>query len=103
MGQGYYCFPYINSILSNLKGTGVSLEGTPYYIFMQCRINPGKIRIASSNNEYWMMANPRDIRPYSVLLITKDEVKGYPSVEELYGARYTWGPKENVMVAEEAN
>lgn len=50
MGEGYYCFPYINAFLNYVKGTGVSLADTPYYLMMECRINPNKVRISSSNN-----------------------------------------------------
>jgi hypothetical protein len=79
VGAGIYCTPHLKTALSGYT-KNVNINGKNYCLVFQCRVNPKKTHICLSPQDYWVVNDPKDIRPYGILLI-KDTVKAsYPAV-----------------------
>ena len=67
LGEGVYCSPNPN-VLDNDGGV-VQVGNKKYKIGFMLRVRPDKIRIAQSNNDYWVLnGNSDEIRPYRILI-----------------------------------
>jgi hypothetical protein len=71
VGKGVYCTPGIE-IGIRYAGNGHEFQGHKIIFVMQCRVNPRKIKhvhdCATHPNAYWVLNDPKDIRPYRVLI-----------------------------------
>ena len=68
VGRGIYCSPHIQVCIGGYSGNGVQVGNERYYLVFQCRVNPKAIKVCS-NHEYWVLNQPKDIRPYGVILV----------------------------------
>lgn len=67
MGEGVYCSPNPNVL--DTDGGVVQVNNKNYKIGFMLRVRPDKIRIAQSNNDYWVLnGNSDEIRPYRILI-----------------------------------
>lgn len=60
-----------------------------YSLVFQCRINPKKVKVCS-NNTYWVVNDSKDIRPYGVILVKKENMQAYPSIEEQFNKKFDY-------------
>lgn len=74
IGTGVYCTPGL-PIAEGYAGEGHDFNGRKIIFVMQCRVNPAKIKhchdYATNPNAYWVLNDPKDIRPYRVLIKAK--------------------------------
>jgi hypothetical protein len=66
VGEGIYCTPLI-AIAEEYAGT-IELRGKKYKMLMQCRVKPAKIKVCPGNKDYWVLNDPKDIRPYGICI-----------------------------------
>ena len=67
VGEGVYCSPNPNVL--DQEGGVVQVGGKQYKIGFMLRVKPDKIRIAKTNNDYWVLNGTSDeIRPYRILI-----------------------------------
>ena len=67
VGEGVYCSPDPKVLDDN--GGIVNINGKNYKIGFMLRVKPNKIRIAQSNQNYWVLnGNSEEIRPYRILI-----------------------------------
>ena len=67
VGEGVYCSPNPNVL--DQEGGVVQVGGKKYKIGFMLRVKPDKIRIAKTNNDYWVLNGTSDeIRPYRILI-----------------------------------
>jgi hypothetical protein len=67
IGEGVYCSP--NTNILDTDGGVVQVNNKNYKIGFMLRVRPDKIRIAQSNNDYWVLnGNSDEIRPYRILI-----------------------------------
>jgi len=67
VGEGVYCSPNPNVLDSD--GGIVTVGNKKYKIGFMLRVKPDKIRIASTNQDYWVLnGNSDEIRPYRILI-----------------------------------
>ena len=67
IGEGVYCSPNPNVL--DTDGGVVQVNNKNYKIGFMLRVRPDKIRIAQSNNDYWVLnGNSDEIRPYRILI-----------------------------------
>ena len=80
-GKGVYCTPQINvADYYSSKKKGINYKGKNYHLVFMCRVNPYKVRFASSGSDaYWIVSGGKigdsnskkyddEIRPYRILL-----------------------------------
>ena len=71
IGVGVYCTPGLYTA-SRYGGWGHTFEGHQIVFVMQCRVRPSAIKhvsdCATDPEAYWVVNNPKDIRPYRVLI-----------------------------------
>ena len=67
VGEGVYCSP--DPKVLDDEGGIVDIKGKKYKIGFMLRVKPDKIRIAQSNQNYWVLnGNSEEIRPYRILI-----------------------------------
>ena len=71
VGVGVYCTPGLYTA-SWYGGSGHTFEGHQIVFVMQCRVRPSAIKhvsdCATDPDAFWVVNNPKDIRPYRVLI-----------------------------------
>ena len=87
VGRGVYLSPHFQSCLHYTKP--FSLEGKEYLLMMQCRVNPAKIKICP-REDFWVLNQSADIRPYGILLIKEEDKGSIDPVEKLFGRRFSY-------------
>ena len=52
LGQGIYCTPHIQFALGYAESTKINVNGIEetYYLVLQCRLNPYKIKVGTDNS-----------------------------------------------------
>ncbi len=68
VGSGIYISPYFLTCLY----TYAQLKAGDYYLVLQCRAKPDKIKF-TERDEYWVINNSIDLRPYRIILFTDEE------------------------------
>ena len=67
VGEGVYCSPNPNVL--DQEGGVIQVGNKQYKIGFMLRVRPEKIRIAKTNNDYWVLNGTSDeIRPYRILI-----------------------------------
>jgi len=66
--NGIYCSPMIQIPICGYSGSGVVVNNKKYFLVLQCRVNPSKIKVCPKN-EYWVINESKDIRPYGKILL----------------------------------
>ena len=87
VGKGVYLSPHFQTCLPYTKPFEV--EGNEYRLMMQCRVNPTKIKVCSKE-DFWVLNEPADIRPYGILLIKEQDKDNIESVEKLFGKGFSF-------------
>jgi len=71
IGTGVYCTPSL-AVAERYGGEGHDFNGRKIIFVMQCRVNPAKIKHChdydTNGQAYWVLNDPKDIRPYRVLI-----------------------------------
>ena len=71
VGVGVYCTPGLYTA-SRYGGSGHTFEGHQIVFVMQCRVRPSAIKhvsdCATDPEAFWVVNDPKDIRPYRVLI-----------------------------------
>ena len=67
-GKGIYCSPKID--IAKEYTEGIQIENQVYHLVIQCRVRPGAIRVPVGNEDYWIIQQSDDIRPYGICLTT---------------------------------
>ena len=73
VGTGIYVSPHIQETLAYAQPVAVNNQN--YRLIFQCRARPSTIHIPKRKNEYWVIGNRYDLRPYGILLIEEKDVK----------------------------
>ena len=84
IGIGIYCSPHFQVCLD-------------YSEPVQCRAKPKKIKIVQEIEDYWVINEPKNIRPYGILLIKEENLGLIKNPEEMYGERFSWEDSFNVF------
>ena len=72
VGNGVYFSPHFQICLKGYSGE-MEVEGKKYYMVLQCRVHPKKIKIVNGREDYWVVNESTDIRPYGIILFTKED------------------------------
>ena len=67
VGTGIYCSPHFQECLS--YANPIEISDKKYRLILQCRVRPSKIKVCAGCEEFWVINESKDIRPYGVLLI----------------------------------
>ena len=67
VGIGIYCTPHFQIALGYSEP--IRVKNKEYHLVLQCRVNPEKIKVCSGDHTYWVMNEPKDVRPYGILLV----------------------------------
>ena len=65
-GKGVYSSPKIK--VAQWYSSKFTYKGVEYNGILQNRVNPAGIRIPEKEHDYWICSNPKDIRPYALLV-----------------------------------
>ncbi|KAM9990897.1 hypothetical protein ACTFIY_006939 [Dictyostelium cf. discoideum] len=66
-GKGIYSTPSIE--IARTYGRTFKKDNCEYVIVLQNRVNPkAVVKVAETNNQYWICQNDRDIRPYGICI-----------------------------------
>ena len=71
VGKGIYFSPYF---LTSLFEYSSITQEQEHHILLQCRLKPDAIKI-TSRPDYWVVNKSEDVRPYGIVLFTRDQVK----------------------------
>lgn len=83
VSQGVYFSPHFQVCLRNYT-TPIVVNKETYRLILQCRVNPEKILI-TRRQEYWVVNEPKDIRPYGVVLVKNENISQIKNPEQLFG------------------
>jgi hypothetical protein len=64
VGIGIYCTPKIDEAQDYTRS--FQFNGGNHLLALQCRVRPEAVKYATE--DYWVINNPSDIRPYGILL-----------------------------------
>jgi hypothetical protein len=67
VGEGIYVTPCITTAWAYARRTSLDVCGRKAIFVLQCRCRPDAIR-KTSQDRYWVVNNPVDLRPYAVLV-----------------------------------
>jgi len=69
VGRGIYCTPYMSDAEAYASKTTLQHNGETrtVQIVLQCRVRPSAIK-KTSREGYWVINNPKDIRPCALAL-----------------------------------
>ena len=87
VGKGVYLSPHFQTCFPYTKPFEV--EGSKYRLMMQCRVDPTKIKVCSVE-DFWVLNESADIRPYGILLIKEQHKDSIESVEKLFGKKFSY-------------
>ena len=88
VGVGIYCSPHFQECLGYANPFKIS--GKEYRLILQCRVRPSKIKVCNGKEEFWVINESKDIRPYGVLLIKEQNIKQIKDRYELSGKKFKW-------------
>ena len=88
VGTGIYCSPHFQECFS--YANPIKISDKEYRLILQCRVRPSKIKVCDGKEEYWVINDSKDIRPYGVLLIKEQNIKNIKKPEELFGKKFKW-------------
>ena len=71
VGIGIYCTPNIETAKSYTLS--FQFNGGNHRLAFQCRVRPEAVRFATE--DYWVINNPSNIRPYGILLYCEEPEK----------------------------
>jgi hypothetical protein len=69
VGAGVYVTPYMKTARGYASRTSLNFNGESrrVEVVLQCRVRPSAIK-QTSRDDYWVINDPADIRPYGVLM-----------------------------------
>ena len=73
VGWGIYCSPHFQETFNFTEKLTVNKK--EYRLIMQCRVRPSKIKVCERMEEYWVINESKNIRPYGVLLVKEENMK----------------------------
>ena len=79
VGWGIYCSPHFQECFNYTRA--VTVENKDYHLVLQCRVKPEKIKVCEGTEEYWVINEPKNIRPYGILLVKEDQIMSIKSSE----------------------
>ena len=68
IGTGIYCTPLIET--AKAYTMSFQFNGGNHRLAFQCRVKPEAVKYATQ--DYWVINNPSDIRPYGILLYCEE-------------------------------
>ena len=74
VGEGVYFSPHFQVCLKGYSRS-IKVNEKNYYMVLQCRVNPRKIKIVKGREDYWVVNESKDIRPYGVVLFKEEDKK----------------------------
>ena len=66
--DGIYCSPHFHTCVTGYAQP-ININVKNYRLIFQCRVNPKKVHICPGQEDYWVINEPEDIRPYGIILI----------------------------------
>ena len=73
VGVGVYCSPHFQIALGYADSIPIRLAKHQYHLVLQCRVDPKKVKVCELDQTYWVLNEPKDIRPYGILLIKRHD------------------------------